>query len=419
MSRPGRFAGVLVVGGGYSGLHAVRAVEGLGIAATVIDRTGDHDFVTRLAAVAGGSASKVDARQPLGRFVRTVEVGSVVLVEDGAVELADGRRIEADAVVVTSGADCSRPAIEGIEHAAGLRTADDAFSLRTAIAATTSVVIIGAGATGVQLAGAIAHTHPDILVHLVEVEARLLAGLPTALGRGAERILGERGVELHLGRPVDRIDPDGVHVDGSFIEGHVVWAGGFVADAARLGVPTTNDGRIAIDADLRISGMQRTFAAGDVAGHTDRHGHALPMSAQIAAQAGTVAGRNAARLVRDEPTEPAALQQRGWVLDLTGGRGLAQFGPLVLASPVLDLMPPLMHHAIDLKDLIEIGGLGALRFAPTPVRELMTHLAWPIWSARPDVALDPLVIAAGLKRVLAECFTLSDDRVDTATPLLA
>jgi NADH:ubiquinone reductase (H+-translocating) len=383
---PERRDGVLVVGGGYAGLHAVRAVERLGVDATVIDRTGDHDFVTRLAAVAGGSAPEDDARQPLGRFVRSVEVGSVVSVDDGAVALADGRRIEADAVVITAGAESSRPPIDGIEHAVGLRTADDALALRTAIAAATSVVIIGGGATGVQLAGAVAHAHPGILVHLVEVEAHLLAGLPTGLGAGAERILGGRGVDLRLGHPVDRIDPDGVHVDGDFIEGYVVWAGGFAADAARLGVPTTEDGRIAVDADLRISGMQRTFAAGDVAGQVDRHGDALPMSAQVAVQAGTVAGRNAAHLVRGEPTESAALRQLGWVLDLAGGRGLAQLGPLVLASPVVDLIPPLMHHAIDLKDLIEIGGLGALRFAPAPVRALIPRLPGPSWPARPVAA---------------------------------
>ncbi len=386
MSRPERCDGVLVVGGGYAGLHAVRAVERLGVDAMVIDRTGDHDFVTRLAAVAGGSAPKGDARQPLGRFVRRVEVGSVVSVDDGAVELIDGRRIEADAVVITAGAESSRPPIEGIELAAGLRTSDDALALRAAIATTTSVVIIGGGATGVQLAGAVAHAHPDIVVHLVEVEAHLLTGLPTGLGRGAERILAGRGVELHLGHPVDRIGPNGVHVAGESIEGLVVWAGGFAADAARLGVPTTADGRIAIDADLRISGMQRTFAAGDIAGHVDRHGDALPMSAQVAVQAGTLAGRNAARMVRHEPTEPATLQQLGWVLDLAGGRGLAQLGPFVLARPVVDLVPPLMHHAIDLKDLIEIGGLGALRFAPAPVRALIPRLPGPSWPARPAAA---------------------------------
>jgi NADH:ubiquinone reductase (H+-translocating) len=386
MTRSERRTGVLVVGGGYAGLHAVRAIERLGIDATVVDRTGDHDFVTRLAAVAGGSAPTGDARQPLGRFVRRVEVGSVVSVDDGCVELADGRRIEADAVVITAGAETSRPPIDGIEHAVGLRTADDALALRSAIAAAASVVIVGGGATGVQLAAATARTDPDIRVHLVETEPHLLAGLPRGLGSGAKRILAGRGVELHLGHPVERIDPDGVHVDGAFIEGHVVWAGGFAADAARLGVPTTDSGRIVVDADLRVSGMQRTFAAGDIAGHVDRHGEALPMSAQIAVRAGTVAGRNAARSVRNQPTEQADLQQLGWVLDLAGGRGLAQLGPFALAGPFADLLPPLMHHAIDVKTLIEIGGLGALRFAPAPVRALIPRVPGPTWPARPATA---------------------------------
>jgi len=383
MSRFQRRSGAIVVGGGYAGLHAVRAIERLGVEVTVIDRSGDHDFVTRLAGVAGGSAPVNDARQPLGRFAPRREMGSVVGVGDGAVELADGRRIEADAVVVTAGAEPSRPPIDGLEHAARLRTADDALALRTAIAEATSVVIVGGGASGVQLAASAAHAHPEVLIHLVEAESQLLAGLSADLGAGAARILAGRGVELHLGHSVDRIGPDGVHVDGDFLEGLVVWAGGFAADAARLGVPTTDDGRIAVDADLRIAGMQCTFAAGDVAAHVDRHGNTLAMSAQIAVQAGTVAGRNAAHVVRDEPTEPASLQQLGWVLDLAGRRGLAQLGPLVLAGPVVDLIPPLLHDAIDIKNLIEIGGLAALRFAPESVRALIPHLPTPSWAAGP------------------------------------
>lgn len=386
MRPPERRNGVVVVGGGYAGLHAVRAVERLGVDVTVIDRRGDHDFVTRLAAVAGGSAPERDARQPLGRFARHVDVGSVVAVGDGTVELADGRRIEADAVVITAGAESSRPPIEGLEHAARLRTADDALALRSAIAVAASVAIIGGGATGVQLAGSVAHAHPEIRVHLVEIEPSLLAGLPTGLGAGAARILAGRGVELHLGHPVDRIGPDGVYVAGRFITGLVIWAGGFAADVARLGVPTTDDGRIAVEADLRVAGMRRTFAAGDVAAHVDRHGDTLPMSAQIAVQAGTVAGRNAARVVRDEPTEPVVLQQLGWVLDLAGRRGLAQLGPLVLAGPVADLIPPLLHDAIDIKNLIEIGGLTALRFAPESVRTLVQHLPLLSWAAGPATA---------------------------------
>ncbi len=374
MRRSEHRDGVLVVGGGYAGLHAVRAVERAGVRASVIDNTGHHDFVSRLASVAGGTAPADDAGRSLRQFADDVEVGSVVAVDDGAVELADGRRITADAVVVTAGAVPSRPPIEGLEHALALRTAADALALRQRIADVSSVVIVGGGASGVQLAGAVAAAHPDLAVHLVEMEARLLAGLPAGLGAGATRILGDRGVEVHLGRGIDRITADGVVLDGDAIDGLVVWTGGFRADAARLGVPTTDDGRIRVDRELRIAGMDHTFAAGDIAAHVDRDGIPLAMSAQIAVRAGTQAGRNAARVVRGEPAEPADLQQLGWVLDLGGRRGLAELGPLVLAGPFADLFPPLLHDIIDLKNLLEIGGVGALRFATGSVRSLVPCL---------------------------------------------
>ena len=101
MREPARLEGVVVVGGGYAGPHAVRAVERLGIGVTVIERSGDHDVVTR---PTGGSGPEHDARRPRGRLARRAEVGSVVAVGDGAVELVGGRHIEADGVVVTASA---------------------------------------------------------------------------------------------------------------------------------------------------------------------------------------------------------------------------------------------------------------------------------------------------------------------------
>ncbi len=377
--------GVLVVGGGYAGLHAVRAAERAGVKVSVVDRSGDHDFVTRLASVAGGASPTWDAGAPLERFVDDVELGTVVAVHDGAVDLADGRRISADAVVVTAGAVPSRPPIPGLEHAHPLRSAEDARSLRSAIESTPSVVIVGGGATGVQLAAAVAHAQPEVRVDLVDAAPTLLAGLRSGLGRGAARILADRGVNLHLGRSVARIEPDGAELElpdggGEFLDGLVVWAGGFDADAARLGVPTSNDGRIEVTPDLHIAGMERTFAAGDVAAHLDGDGQPLAMSAQVAVQAGTHAGDNAARVVLGRSTRPATLRQLGWVLDLAGRRGVAELGPIALAGPVLELVPPLLHDAIDVKNLLEIGGLRALRFAPDSVRSFLPRPPTPTWA---------------------------------------
>lgn len=361
-------AGVLIVGAGYAGLHAAQAARSAGVPVTVVDSSDRHDFVTRLAAVAGGTMPIEDAFQPVGQFVESVEAGTVVHVGDGSVQTDDGRAMTADAVVVTVGSETARPPVDGIERALGLRTSADAIDLRKLIDDADSLVIVGGGATGVQLAGAAAYAHPELAVHLFEADDRLLFSLPAALGRGAERILCGRGVHVRTGQKVEQITDRGVVVDGETVEGLVVWAGGFSADAGRLGVPTDEDGRIAIDGDLRVTGFERTFAAGDIAGHTEASGDRLPMSAQIAVRAGTLAGENAARLVRGEPTEKVALRQLGWVLDLGGNRGVAALGPMLFASPVLDLLPPLLHDAIDLKNLCEIGGISALQFAPAHLR---------------------------------------------------
>ncbi|MCC5950967.1 MAG: FAD-dependent oxidoreductase [Acidimicrobiia bacterium] len=376
---------MLVVGGGYAGLHAACAVRRCGVPVTVVDRTGQHDFVTRLAAVAGGTAPVEDASGPLGSFVDPVVVGTVVAIADGSVTMSSGRTITADAVVVTAGSAPSRPPVDGIELAHVLRSAEDAAALRGPIASASSMVVIGGGATGIQLAGAAAVAHPSLTIHLVEAAPRLLAGMPGAFSSGATRILESRNVRIHMSSSVERITERGALVDSSLLEGLVVWAGGFSALAQRYGVPTAEDGRILVDEALRVQGSQRTFAAGDIAAHRDRNDHPLPMSAQIAVRAGSAAGRNAACAALGEPTEVVDLRQIGWVLDLGGRRGLAQVGPINLTAPGADLIPPILHDAIDLKDLLDVGGVHALRYASSSVRSLLTwpFAVWPRPSAPP------------------------------------
>ena len=214
--------------------------------------------------------------------------------------------------------------------------------------------------------------------------------MPAAFSSGATRILEGRHVQIHLGSSVERITKQGAIVDGALLEGLVVWAGGFSALAQRYGVPTAEDGRILVDEALRVHGSQRTFAAGDIAAHRDRNGHPLPMSAQIAVRAGSAAGRNAARAARGEPIAAVDLRQLGWVLDLSGHRGLAQVGPINLTAPGADLIPPLLHDVIDHKDLVEVGGVRALPYASASVRALFT---WPLAVWPPRTASD--VRAAG------------------------
>ncbi len=349
--------GVLIVGGGYAGVHAARAVRHKGRRATIVDPTGRHDFVPRLAAVAGRTSPTSDASAPLEFFADDVIVGSMDSCIDGIVTLDDGTRLGADALVVTAGSRTVRPPIDGIEFARHLRTAADSLSLRSEIDDADAVVVIGGGPTGVQLAGAVAATSPDKKITVVEATTTLLAGMGASTGHDAGRILRERGVDVIVGESVDSIRHDGVSIGDRIIDGLPVWAAGFEARADDFGFPTDEEGRIVVAPSLLVDGWSTTFAAGDIAAHRAGDGSILPMSAQIAVQAGEAAGRNAVRRLDGLPVSDASLTHRGWVLDLGGRRGLAEFGPVSLTAPVLDLLPPLLHWGIDTKHLVETRGL--------------------------------------------------------------
>ncbi|NNE12812.1 MAG: FAD-dependent oxidoreductase [Ilumatobacter sp.] len=356
--------GVVVIGGGYAGVTAAQSAQQAGVPTTLIDPTDCHDLTTRLAAVAGGTAPVDDATIPLDRLVERSIRACVTSVDDGAVTLDDGRTVTADAVVMTVGSVSMRPPIDGLQHAPSLRTAEQAVEIRGLIESTSDrLVIVGGGPTGVQLAGAAAAAHPDLAITLIDGNSRLLSEMSDELGEHARRILDERDVEVILECLVDTIDEGGVLLPdgGGRRDGSVVFTGGFEADAKRFGLPVHDDGRIDVGRDLRVVDHDRTFAAGDVAAHIDRNGERLPMSAQIAVQAGHHAGANAARLVQGRQLTDADLQHRGWVMDLGGWQGLATVGPLTLAGPWIDRLPPVLHFGIDAKHLVDVTGFDAWR----------------------------------------------------------
>ena len=367
-SRPGPH--VVVVGAGYAGAHAARAARAAGATVTVVDQSGRHDFAPRLASVAGGSAGVGDGWAAVDELldVRLVR-GAVTGIDRPRRTVAVGPDVEVgyDALVVTVGAEPIVPDVPGASDAMlTLHDADDAVAVREALGHGTSLVVIGGGATGVQLAGEAAAAHPDLTVHVVERERRLLPGLGALLGLRAARILRNRGVRLHLSSTVAAVLEDGVELEsGRALPGLVVWAAGFSAAGNRL-LPDapTRDGRLVVDEHLRIPGDGRVFAAGDVALHRDVLGRPLRMSAQIARQAGRAAGRNAAGVAAagdgEADLRPARLVDWGWVIDLGDGAGVAQLGPVPVALPLADRLVPLLHGAVDVRHLFEVGGIGAV-----------------------------------------------------------
>lgn len=357
---------VVVVGAGYAGAHAARAALDGGAAVTVIDDSGRHDFAPRLAAVAGGSSGVGDAWASVDALldVRLVR-GAVTEVDRDRRRVAVGPDVEVayDALVLTVGADPVVPPVPGGDAALTLRSAEDALAVREALTSADGLVVIGGGATGVQLAGEAAAAHPDLNVRIVEQERRLLPGFGLLLGLHAARLLRRRGVRVHLSSRVAAVEAEGVELEGGRrILGLPVWAAGFAASGNGLlpEAPTT-DGRLVVDEHLRVPGPGHVFASGDIAAHRDVLGRPLRMSAQVARQAGRIAGRNAARAARgNQDLSIARLVDWGWVIDLGDGAGVARIGPVPLALPVVDRLVPLLHGAVDVRHLFEVGGVGAV-----------------------------------------------------------
>lgn len=360
---------VLVVGGGYAGLAAVRAARRAGARVTLVDASGRHELLPRLAAVAGGTAPTGDAWLPLDQVAdATLVTGRVrhLDVDDRTAVLADGRTLRYDAAVVTVGAVPRLPSIPGLrQHARVLKTARQALELRAALADAAALIVLGAGATGAQLAAEARRAHPRLPVTLVEGARTILPQLDARLSAGAAALLERAGVHVRTGVMVERVLPDSaVLADGRVLRGLVVWAGPTIPGAPDL-VPGAGvvDGRIAVDATLRVEGVPAVFAAGDAAAQRGGRGEVLPMSAQVAEQAGRIAGRNAALHASGRPARPASIRHRGWIVPL-GRSGVGRLVGVPLIG-VLGQAVPLVHLAIDVRHLIKIGGLRALGdFAP-------------------------------------------------------
>jgi NADH:ubiquinone reductase (H+-translocating) len=365
-----RLPRIVVIGGGYAGSHAAVAARRAGGQVTIVDQDGLHGFLPRLAGVAAGRLRAGDARTPLGELLGVqVRQGSAVRLDvDGRrVELADGADMAYDGLVVTVGSRTAGSPVPGAdEHAWALHTPDDALALRVGLRGAPRLVVVGGGATGVQLAAEVATAHPDMSVRLVEAGARLLPAEPRILGSSMRRLLDDVGVEVHLGVHVSAIDAEGVDLaDGQRLDGLVVWAGGWEADAgALLPGAETHDGRVVVGRDLTVPGYDRVLAAGDIAAHRDVLGRSLPMSAQIAVQAGAAAGAAAVAVAEGSRPRRARLLELGRVVDL-GERGVGRLGPVPLGWGPTARLVPFLHLAIDLRHLAQLGGpLAALAHAP-------------------------------------------------------
>jgi NADH:ubiquinone reductase (H+-translocating) len=335
---------VIVIGAGFAGLAAVRALDRAGARVTLIDKNVYSTFQPLLYQVATGGLNPGDVAYPVRAFTGkrgvSFRLGALASIDSGSqkITLTDGTVLGYDYLVLATGVAAAYFGITGAaEHTFGLYTRRDAISLRDQIMAglerldtagaghSGSITVAGGGATGVELAGSLAELRStalatafpevsgaDVHIRLVEMAPVLLAPFHPSLQAYAYRQLRRRGVEVLLNTKIREITRDRVLLEnGRELPSDITaWAAGVTAPAGVVswGLPQGRGGRILVGPSLRVVGQDRIFAAGDIAVNEDQP---LAQLAQPAIQMGRHAGKQVARAIAGRPAEAFRYQDKG------------------------------------------------------------------------------------------------------------
>jgi NADH dehydrogenase len=380
---------VVILGGGFGGIFAARALADTPVSVTLLDRHNYHLFQPLLYQVATASLSPADVASPIRWILRrqsnvTVLLADVLRIESGDRRViirsgADSSTAESavpyDALIVATGATHAyfgHP--EWAARAPGLKTLDDALEIRRQILLAfeaaeretdesrrrrlLTFVIVGGGPTGVELAGALAEIarhalrndfraiHPESArILLLEGAPYVLAAFPEKLRESARRALERLGVEVRTGAVVTAVDREGVAVGSERVSAQtVLWAAGVAASpiAMSLGVPLDRAGRVVAESTLAVPGFPEIFVVGDVCSlHQD--GKPLAGVAQVAMQEGEHAARNVLRRVRHEALEPFRYRDYGSMAVIGRASAVAAAGPLKVSGLLAWLLWLLAH----------------------------------------------------------------------------
>ncbi|HEV2474280.1 MAG TPA: NAD(P)/FAD-dependent oxidoreductase, partial [Chthonomonadales bacterium] len=327
---------VVIVGGGFGGLNVARGLRNAPVRVTLIDRTNHHLFQPLLYQVATAGLSPADIAAPIRGVLRNQKNTEVVMAEvtgvdvSGRTVIAGDLRVPYDYLICATGARHSYYGHENWSHwAHGLKSLSDATLIRREILmafesaeleedearkrSLLTFVLIGAGPTGVEMAGAIAelahralasdfrHIDPQSArVVLLEAGPRILSAFPESLARAAERELKQLGVEVRAGGKVSDVEPGGVTVGDERIESRtVIWTAGVRASPAAswIGAEADQAGRVKVAPDLSVPGHPEIFAIGDTM-TLQQNGHSLPGLAPVAMQQGSYVAAAIARRVK-------------------------------------------------------------------------------------------------------------------------
>ncbi len=374
---------VVIVGGGFGGIHAAKALRKLPVDVTLIDRRNHHTFQPLLYQVALAVLSPADIAAPIRSILARQENTQVLMDEVVGVDtqvqaviLGSGAQVPYDYLVLAAGATHSYFGHnEWAPLAPGLKTVEDATEIRRRVLLAFELaerhmqehgwhpplnfIVIGGGPTGVELAGAIAdiaqlymrhdfrHIDPaKSRVLLLDGSPRLLAAYPEDLSRKAEETLANMGVEVHTqchvtGIEAGQVETGGPNGIGKIASAVTVWAAGVQASplGKLLGAPTDHRGCVVVNATLNPEGMANVFVLGDLA-HFEQDGKQVPGVAQPAMQMGD----HVARLIK------ADLDQR---------------------------QRPAFRY-FDKGDMAQIGRMSAVADVKWPFKAHMT--GWPAWA---------------------------------------
>lgn len=383
---------VLILGGGFGGLYAAQALKHAPVDVTLIDHRNFHLFQPLLYQVATGSLSPGEIAAPLRGVLSKqrntrVLLGEAVDIDPAAkqVFLKDGAQIGYDSLIVATGSQSNYFGHnEWSEWAPSLKSVEEATTIRHKILlafeaaeritdpeerrAWLTFVIVGAGATGVELAGALGeiarHTlrndfrsidPKDARILVVDGGSRVLASYPEDLSKKAEKALIRLGARVRTGLMVTCVDGNGVTLkDKTGCEEHihshtVIWAAGVGASdfsqtlAKRTAAPTDR-GRIKVNPDLTIPNYTDIFAVGDVAYSLDQHGKPLPGVAQVAMQGGEYAAKTIMKRVRGEKMEkPFRYFNKGDLAVIGRGKAVANVFGIHLAGLLAWLVWVFIH----------------------------------------------------------------------------
>jgi len=363
---------VVIIGGGFGGLSAARALAQAPVDVTLIDRHNYHLFQPLLYQVATAGLAPNQIAAPI-RAILHKQANATVLMEmvtgiDAARRsvLIGEEHVPYDFLVIAPGA---RHAYFGHDEwgrfAPGIKTLADALTIRQHVLAAfeaaeisqdpserrrlLNFVLVGAGPTGVELAGAIAELAKASLVHdfrrinpaearivLIEAGSRILPSFPPSLSAATQRALEQLGVEVRLGKAVTLCDAEGVVVAGERIAArNILWAAGVAASPAAtwLNVAADRAGRIEVLDDLSVPRYPEIFAIGDTCTSRSWDGKAAPGIAPAAKQMGRYAAAVIrARVEETPPPPPFRYRHQGSLATIGRNKAVADFGWMRLSG---------------------------------------------------------------------------------------